>query len=125
MNMRVLIADDSKPMRELVARSLHKATTSSLDIEFASDGEEALATAMEWRPHLIFSDWNMPKLDGIAFLELYREHFPDTPFVMVTSEHSDSAVNEATQKGANGLIAKPFKPDDFRPYLDKAVSLLS
>ena len=72
MNMRVLIADDSKPMRELVARSLHKATTSSLDIEFASDGEEALATAMEWKPHLIFSDWNMPKLDGIAFGALPR-----------------------------------------------------
>ena len=124
MNMRVLIAGDSKPMRELVARSLHKATTASLDIEFASDGEEALATAMEWRPQLIFSDWNMPKLDGIAFLELYREHYPDTPFVMVTSEHSDAAKAEALGKGANGIIAKPFKPDDFRPFLEKAVDTI-
>ena len=64
MNMRVLIADDSKPMRELVARSLH--TTSSLDIEFASDGEEALATAMEWKPHRSFLI-GIAKLDGIAF----------------------------------------------------------
>ena len=44
---------------------------------------------------------------------------------MVTSEHSDAAKSEAMDKGASGLIAKPFKPDNFRPYLESAVSLLS
>lgn len=110
--MKVLIVDDSKAMRMRVARALRHA---GFDVEpvFAENGQDGLEKALEHRPGLILSDWNMPDKTGLEFLTELRELQVLTPFVFVTSEGTQAIREAAQQAGAERIIQKPFSADQF------------
>lgn len=116
--MRVLIVDDSSVMRKIVSRGLRQAGFKIDDIQEAGDGQEALTMLNSSNFNLILSDWNMPNMDGLAFVKELRKS-DDTPVVMITTEGGEAKVAEAMQHGANGHIKKPFTPDDLKASLSK------
>ncbi|MHB1065655.1 MAG: response regulator [Georgenia sp.] len=120
--MRVLIADDSRVMRKIVIRTLRQAGYDGWDITEASDGAEALEIALEQRPDLILSDWNMPEMTGIDMLRNLRAQGSDIPVAFVTSEGSTEMREFADAEGALFLIAKPFTPEAFRAALDPVLA---
>lgn len=115
--MKVVIADDSRVMRQIVIRTLRQAGY-SWDITEASDGAESLQLAQQLRPDLVLSDWNMPEMTGIEMLRTMRAQGMDIPLGFVTSEGSAEMREQAEAAGALFLIAKPFTAESFRETID-------
>lgn len=70
---------------------------------------------------LIISDWNMPGLNGIQFLQKCRMRAPSTPFLMLTATATRELVAESKQLGVSDFIVKPFKNAEFT---DKVMRLI-
>lgn len=116
--MKILIADDSRAMRQVVAHMLREAGFRGHDIIEAANGSLALDAAKAEQPDLIISDWNMPTMTGIEFLVKLREDGQATPFGFVTTEVSEQMRQTALDAGASFLIGKPFTSDDFQDALE-------
>ncbi len=106
--IRVLVADDQPSLRTLVKGCLRQMQIEQV-IECA-DGEEAFAAVLRSPVHLIISDLNMPKLDGLGLLKKVRSdpRTARTAFIMVTSQAEQQLVREAIRLGVNNYIVKPF-----------------
>lgn len=117
--MRVLIVDDSSVMRKIVERSLRQAGVEIADVLEAGNGVEALAVLTQAKVDLILCDINMPIMSGLDFVK----HLPtmanakDVPVVMITTEASESHVNQAISAGAKGYIRKPFTPEQVKQHV--------
>ncbi len=115
--MKVLIADDSRVMRQIVARTLRQAGFSGYECIEAVDGADALAKVTQENPGLVLSDWNMPRMTGIELLRAVRGAGNDVPFGLVTSEGFEDLRETAAQAGASFLITKPFTAESFQAAL--------
>jgi len=116
MALDVLIVDDSVAIRKVLQRALLQAEIGLGKVYEAMDGIEGLALLEQQSVDLILSDINMPKMDGLTFLQTVRLN-PDwakLPILMVTTEGSQDKVLKALELGANGYVRKPFTPDQFR-----------
>jgi two-component system chemotaxis response regulator CheY len=116
--MKILIADDSRVMRQIVTRTLRQAGYDGHDLVEAADGQEALDKAMSEKPDLVLSDWNMPQLTGVEVLRQLRANGVQVPFGFITSEGSPEMRKVAEDAGALFLVTKPFTADTFRDVLD-------
>jgi two-component system, chemotaxis family, chemotaxis protein CheY len=116
--MKILIADDSRVMRQIVSRTLRQAGYDGHDLVEAADGREAYDTVVSQKPDLVLSDWNMPELTGVEVLRQLRANGVQVPFGFVTSESSEEMRKAAEAAGALFLITKPFTADSFRDALD-------
>ena len=116
--MKILIADDSKVMRQIVTRTLRQAGFSGHDLVEASDGREAFDLVQSEQPDLVLSDWNMPNMTGIELLQQLRGTGSSVAFGFVTSEGSPEMRERAEKAGAMFLIAKPFTPEAFQEALE-------
>jgi two-component system chemotaxis response regulator CheY len=115
--MKVIIADDSRVMRQIVLRTLRQAGFAHHEYVEAADGAEALEKIGEHTPELVLSDWNMPNKTGIELLRALRAQGNPVPFGFVTSEGSEDMRATAEQAGAMFVIAKPFTPESFEDAL--------
>ncbi len=106
----ILIADDDKPIRELVATVLGQ--SSSYCTLLAEDGEETLRLAREQRPDLIVLDIKMPKKSGNDVCwELKND--PATSnikIIMVSALPVETGLPKALKSGADHYLSKPFSP---------------
>jgi two-component system chemotaxis response regulator CheY len=118
--MKILVTDDSKAMRMIVMRHVRQAGFDDAEFCEASNGLEGLIQVRQESPDLILCDWNMPEMDGHAFLKALRSEGFDTPFGFVTSESTPDMVALARGSGAMFLIAKPFTVEVFRDTLSAA-----
>ena len=107
--IKVLIADDD-PMTLL---NLKRFLSNSGKIVYsAENGEDALTLAVENQPHLVITDWRMPKISGIELCRLLRattitQH---TYIIMLTGKESEDELIEALDAGADDFVIKPFTP---------------
>lgn len=115
--MKILIVDDSKAMRMIVARTIKQAGFNGHKCIEASNGQEGLALATAEQPDVVLSDWNMPEMSGIEFLEKLRASGSTMPFGFVTSESAPAIKERALGAGAAFLISKPFTPQAFEHAL--------
>lgn len=115
--MKVIIADDSRVMRQIVLRTLRQAGFGHHDYVEATDGADAFDKVVAERPDLVLSDWNMPNKTGIELLRDLRGSGNAVPFGFVTSEGSEEMRETAQAAGALFLIAKPFTAEHFESAL--------
>lgn len=116
--MNVVVADDSRVMRQIVVRTLRQAGYDDWDITEAENGKEAYDLAMANDPDLILSDWNMPEMTGIEMLQALNAAGSEIPVGFVTSEGSQQMRDMADAEGALFLIAKPFDATTFKSTID-------
>jgi two-component system chemotaxis response regulator CheY len=116
--MKILVADDSKVMRQIVIRTLRQAGHGGHDIVEAENGRDCLEKVAIERPDLVLSDWNMPEMNGIDCLGALRAQGSTVKFGFVTSEGSEDMRARAMAAGALFLIAKPFTAETFSEALD-------
>ena len=114
---KILVADDSRVMRQIVVRTLRQAGYGGHDIVEAENGRDCLEKALAGKPDLILSDWNMPEMNGIDCLAALRGSGSTIPFGFVTSEGSEDMRARARSTGALFLIAKPFTAETFQEHL--------
>ncbi len=111
--MRALVVDDSRTMRRIIANILSSA---GFEILEAADGQEALdiLEAQSELPELACVDWNMPVMDGLAFVTQVRKRreWRDITLMMVTTESEQDSIVRALAAGAHEYLTKPFGADD-------------
>lgn len=110
---RVLIADDSRPLRNLMREMLGD------DCEVvaeAADGDEAITLFERERPDAVVIDVRMPGVDGIEATEVIKRREPETTVVVCTGAGGNE-VERASAAGADGHVIKPFG----KPQLVEAV----
>ncbi|MCW5667594.1 MAG: response regulator [Piscinibacter sp.] len=120
MAKTILIVDDSSSLRTVVKLALQRA---GYEVQEAADGQDALQKLDALaKVHLIVSDVNMPRMDGISFVRQLKQHprHRFAPVVMLTTEGQDTKKEEGRAAGAKAWIIKPFNP----PQLLDAVSKL-
>ena len=107
-SIKILIVDDQQSMRLLIRGSLQQ--LGFRNFEEAGDGEAGLRSLIASPVDLIISDFNMPKLDGLALLRAVRVHPPTakTAFIMLTGRGDKDLVQRAVQFGVNNFLVKPF-----------------
>ena len=103
--MKILVVDDSAVMRKIVIKAFGEG--GHTDIVEAKDGKDALSKAAD--VDIVFTDWNMPVMDGLTFVKELRKT-SKVPIVMVTTEGGQKEVLEAMKYGVNDYIVKPFTP---------------
>lgn len=121
---KILIVDDFEMMRVMMKNAFMELGYQNL--EEASDGEEALEKLIEAKKlnepfELIFSDWNMPEMDGLELFRCCRsdEQFCQIPFVMVTAENEKANVIKAITEGVSNYIVKPLTPETLSEKIEK------
>ena len=119
--MDIVIADDSRVMRQIVLRTLRQAGFDQHTYVEAVDGADALDKIAATGPQLVLSDWNMPNMTGIELLRALRAQGDEVPFGFVTSEGSPEMREIADKAGALFVIAKPFTAETFSDALDRVL----
>lgn len=117
--MKVLVVDDSRAMRMIVKRTLRQAGYNNLEIFEGENGREGFERVKAHSPDLILSDWNMPDMDGYAFLEAVRGAGIKTPFGFVTAQGTPEMQQRARNAGASFFITKPITVEAFQKNLKK------
>lgn len=122
--LKVLIVDDTTTSRMLIVDGLHELGIKN--IAQAADGEQALKHMMTTPAHLVISDFNMPKLDGLGLLRALRQNGPTqkTPFIMLTGKGDKELLQKAMQLGINNYIPKPFTVPALKTALEAVVGRL-
>ena len=122
--LKILIVDDTTTSRMLIRDGLQELGIKN--ISFASDGEQALKHMMTQPAHLVISDFNMPKLDGLQLLRAIRQHGPTqkTPFIMLTGKGDKDLLQRAIQFGINNYLTKPFTVPALKTALEAVVGRL-
>ena len=106
--MRILVADDEPHIRELVRLYLSK---EGYDVDFASNGPEALEKAIGLKPDLVVLDLMMPKLDGFEVTKGIRQE-SSVPILMLTVRKEDAVKVAGLELGADDYLTKPFNPKE-------------
>ncbi len=114
--MKILIVDDSSTMRKIVMKSLRDAGITA-DVVEVGGAKEGLQKIAEGGITLVLSDVNMPDVSGIEMVKVVRQKFKDLPIIMVTTESSPEMRKQMTDAGANGVITKPFPPEELKKVL--------
>ncbi len=111
MNEHILIVDDSKTVRNLVAFIMKKEGYNVTMAEDGIDGLEKLYSAD--KIDLIISDVNMPRMDGFTFIKNVREQaaYKDIPIMVLSTEGRPSDIAKGIGLGANLYMVKPAQPE--------------
>ncbi len=117
----VLIVEDSPTMRQLISFALKRLR--GIRIVEANDGVDGLKKLSSEKFDLIFTDINMPIMDGLKLVSLVRNdaNYKTTPIVVITTEGAQEDRERALALGANDYITKPIQPNRI---LDVAKGLL-
>lgn len=105
MNIRVLLVDDHKIMRDGLKALLAKATDIEVVAE-AANGNEALQKALESRPDVIVMDLTMPEMGGIEATRRIVASNPDMKILTLSMVIDKSCVVECLKAGAKGYLVK-------------------
>ena len=120
MTKSILVVDDSGSVRNVVSIALRSAGYEVLE---ASDGLEGMKRLDGRKLHLIISDVNMPRMDGISFLREVKKHpqYKFTPVMMLTTEAGDDRREQGRTEGAKAWMTKPFQPEKMLMAVQKLV----
>lgn len=123
--IKVMVVDDQTSMRAMIRRALQD--LGFKDIRDKAGAGEALAAIKADRVHLVISDYNMPDMDGLEFLQAVRSDpiIGKTVFIMLTGSADREVVQKAAALGVNNYVVKPFAPAALKEKIERVFGELS
>ncbi len=120
MAKTILTVDDSASIRQMVSFTLKDA---GYAVTEAVDGQDGLDKANAGSFNLIFTDQNMPRLDGLTLIKQLRglPKYASVPILMLTTESSDAMKAQGRAAGATGWLVKPFDPQKLLEVVRKVI----
>ena len=108
-HIRALIVDDSRSARVFLRHALE--SMGLVLITEAENGENAVEIIREQQQDIIFTDFNMPKMDGLQLLQYIRNQSwqSSVPVVMISSEQKTENIQAMNATGVSGICDKPFE----------------
>lgn len=123
MKFKVLIVEDSKASRELIAATVE--SISGLEAFATSSGFEALKLLPRHRFDLIITDINMPDINGLELINFVKKNpnYRDTPLFIVTTEGREKDRDRGLALGAVEYLVKPFSPQSLEGLVRRYLKL--
>ena len=108
---KILIAEDEPDIRELVTFMLKFA---GYEVVAASNGEDAVRTAVRELPDLVLMDVRMPRMTGYDACRQMKANpdLRDVPVVFLSAKGQESEIQSGLEAGAEAYLLKPFSPAD-------------
>jgi two-component system, chemotaxis family, chemotaxis protein CheY len=125
MAFSFLIVDDSRSLRKVLIKTIRMCNLGEATYHQADHGLQALdILSREW-VDLIFTDLNMPEMDGYALIGEIRKNpvFGPTPIVVITSETRRDDLQARLGGQTSGVVTKPFRPEEIRDMIVKLLKL--
>ena len=116
----ILVVDDLQSELDLMANYLSNA---GYEIIMATNGEEAIAKALDNKPDAIVTDWMMPKMGGLDICRKLKKN-PETaeiPVIACTAKDRDVDRMWAKKQGVNGYVTKPCTQEQLVGALQEAM----
>ena len=116
----ILTVDDSASLRQMVSVVLRGG---GYEVVEAVDGLDGLSKLRGQEVHLILTDINMPKMDGLEFTRQLRTipQYRFVPVVLLTTESHQEKKQEGKAAGATAWIVKPFTPEQLLAVAKKVI----
>lgn len=123
--IKVMVVDDQTSMRAMIRRALQD--IGFKDVRDKASALEALSSIKSDRVHLVISDFNMPEMDGLQFLEAVRGDpvIGKTVFIMLTGSADKEIVQKAAALGVNNYVVKPFAPAALKEKIERVFGELT
>jgi two-component system, chemotaxis family, chemotaxis protein CheY len=120
MSKSILVVDDTRSMRAMVAAVLQGA---GYEVAEAGDGVEALELARNRLFDLLGTDHNMPRMDGVTLVRELRSlpHYDPVALIVLSTEASPELKQKGREAGATGWMAKPFDPQRMLDIVGKFI----
>jgi two-component system NtrC family response regulator len=116
-DIKVLVVEDDKSLRELLQMELSR---SGYKVTVTSSGEEGLGLYREEIFNVVLLDVRMPGMDGVETLKLMRIESKVPEIIMFTGHGTIETAVECIQNGAYDYLTKPIKLDELELLIDKA-----
>jgi PAS domain S-box-containing protein len=120
----VLHVDDDPGLADLTAELLERADD-RLDVETATSVEGGLATVCDQPPDCVVSDYDMPGMDGLEFLQAVREHHPELPFILFTAKGSEAIASDAISAGVTDYLQKGSGTEQYELLVNRITNAVS
>ncbi|RYF15570.1 MAG: response regulator [Comamonadaceae bacterium] len=120
MSKSILVVDDTRSMRAMVAAVLQGA---GYEVAEAGDGVEALELARTRVFDLVVTDHNMPRMDGVTLVSELRglPNYDHVALIVLSTEASPELKQRGREAGATGWMAKPFDPQRMLDIVGKFI----
>ena len=108
-NRQILVVEDERPIREMVAFGLRRA---GFDVVEAEDTREARARIADRRPDLVLVDWMLPDMSGLELTRALKKDkdMREVPIIMLTARAEEQDKVNGLEGGADDYVTKPFSP---------------
>ncbi len=116
----IMTVDDSASLRQMVSVVLRGG---GYQVVESVDGMDALTKVQGQELHLVLTDINMPKMDGLEFTRRLRAmpQYKFVPIVLLTTESTAEKKQQGKAAGATAWIVKPFNPDQLLAVVKKVM----
>jgi DNA-binding NarL/FixJ family response regulator len=122
--LRILVVDDQHFLRSTIKAALR--AVGRFVVTEADDGDVALIEVERSKPDVVLCDITMPRMGGLRFVELLREHpetsMRETPVVILTGHAEEATVIAAAKLRINGYLIKPISPKQLGVQLRSVVA---
>jgi two-component system chemotaxis response regulator CheY len=125
MGFRLLIADDSAAMRQVIRRVIQLSGFEVDEFLEAADGDDALRLLRSESIDVILTDINMPHVNGEQLLCLMQQEdlLRAKPVIVVSTDATEHRIHRMLELGAKGYITKPFYPEALRQELERVLGV--
>ena len=108
-NRQILVVEDERPIREMVAFGLRRA---GFEVVEAEDTREARARMADRRPDLVLIDWMLPDMSGLELTRAIKKdkETREVPIIMLTARAEEQDKVNGLEGGADDYVTKPFSP---------------
>ena len=120
--IKILIVEDELKLLEAYSKYIALFCDT---VYTATDGEEALKSYYEHKPNIILTDINMPKFDGMQFIEKVREFDNSTKIIILSAHTQTQHLLKAVQLNLISYLVKPVKMDELKKVITQAIDSVS
>jgi len=120
----VLHVDDDADLTELAATFLER-NSDSLRVRTETAVDDALTRLETDDIDCVVSDYDMPKRDGLDFLQTVRDRFPDLPFILFTGKGSEEIASKAISAGVTDYLQKGSGTDQYAVLANRIENVVS
>jgi CheY-like chemotaxis protein len=108
----VLVVDDEPHFADLIRHFLEK-RHDDLSVITATNAPDAFGVLKELNVDCVVSDYQMPAISGLDFLEAVRDEYPDLPFILFTNKGSEEVASRAIANDVSGYVPKGTGPEQY------------
>jgi len=119
--IKIAVADDQTMFRSGLVSLLNDIDNVIVEIE-AVDGEDLLEQMKEKKVDIVFLDYRMPNMNGLAAAKIIRETYPYLHILMLSMYHESEFIIKAIENGANGYLTKDDEPDEIKCAIDSVLN---